>query len=142
MASADIPRDGLRHTVVISSDAEMDERQPPAQKLRGKRPRTDYSYPMHGLNLTTRRPPKCGSRRKEVKCPAWTRYWGARAHRSSKDRNDSKNVIDGSFKFFPSHAGKLGGFADNLQKAGLVVEEGGLKGMLGVLAMTLHFTNL
>ncbi|EQL29134.1 hypothetical protein BDBG_03990 [Blastomyces gilchristii SLH14081] len=69
---------------------------------------------------------------------------GARAHRSSKDRNDSKDVItvalltatgtrvgsahfhlDGSFKFFPSRAGKLGGFADNLQKAGLVVEEGG-----------------
>ncbi|EGC48789.1 conserved hypothetical protein [Histoplasma capsulatum var. duboisii H88] len=68
---------------------------------------------------------------------------GARAHRSSKDRNDSKDVItvvlltstgtrvgsahfhlDGSFKFFPSRAGKLGGFADNLKKAGLVVEEG------------------
>ncbi|EDN09781.1 hypothetical protein I7I51_02200 [Histoplasma capsulatum] len=73
--------------------------------------------------------------------------WGARAHRSSKDRNDSKDVItvalltatgtrvgsahfhlDGSFKFFPSRAGKLGGFADNLQKAGLVVEEGGPEG--------------
>ncbi|KAL7354031.1 hypothetical protein ACKS0A_05034 [Histoplasma ohiense] len=32
--------------------------------------------------------------------------------------------LDGPFKFFPSRAGKLGGFAYNLQKAGLVVEEG------------------
>ncbi|EDN05645.1 predicted protein [Histoplasma mississippiense (nom. inval.)] len=47
MASADSPRDGLHHTVVISSDSEMDERQPPARKLRRKRPRTDYSYPMY-----------------------------------------------------------------------------------------------
>ncbi|EEH39496.2 hypothetical protein PAAG_08765 [Paracoccidioides lutzii Pb01] len=47
MASADIPHDGLHHTVIISSDSEMDERQPPARKLRRKRPRTDYSYPMY-----------------------------------------------------------------------------------------------
>ncbi|EDN10986.1 predicted protein [Histoplasma mississippiense (nom. inval.)] len=47
MASADIPHDGLHHTVIISSDSEMDERQPPARKLRRKRPRTDYNYPMY-----------------------------------------------------------------------------------------------
>ncbi|EDN03761.1 predicted protein [Histoplasma mississippiense (nom. inval.)] len=47
MASADSPRDGLRSTIIISSDAEMDEHQPPARKLRRKRPRTDYSYPVY-----------------------------------------------------------------------------------------------
>ncbi|OJD20175.1 hypothetical protein ACJ73_08489 [Blastomyces percursus] len=36
MASAGSPRDGLRHTVVISSDAEMDERQPPGAKAARK----------------------------------------------------------------------------------------------------------
>ncbi|EDN09149.1 predicted protein [Histoplasma mississippiense (nom. inval.)] len=47
MASADSPRDGLRSTIIISSDAEMDEHLPPARKLRRKRPRTDYSYPVY-----------------------------------------------------------------------------------------------
>ncbi|OJD28223.1 hypothetical protein ACJ73_00380 [Blastomyces percursus] len=47
MASADIPHDGLHHTVIMSSDSEMDERQPPARNLRRKRLRTDYSYPMY-----------------------------------------------------------------------------------------------
>ncbi|EDN06455.1 predicted protein [Histoplasma mississippiense (nom. inval.)] len=47
MASADSPRDGLRSTIIISSDAEMDEHQPQARKLRRKRPRTDYSYPVY-----------------------------------------------------------------------------------------------
>ncbi|EDN06626.1 predicted protein [Histoplasma mississippiense (nom. inval.)] len=51
MASADIPHDGLHHTVIISSDSEMDERQPPARKLRRKRLRTDYSYPMYGAQF-------------------------------------------------------------------------------------------
>ncbi|KKZ63856.1 hypothetical protein EMCG_01809 [[Emmonsia] crescens] len=44
MASADSPGDGLYNTIIISSDAEMDEHQSPAQKLRRGRLRTDYSY--------------------------------------------------------------------------------------------------
>ncbi|OJD11106.1 hypothetical protein AJ78_08056 [Emergomyces pasteurianus Ep9510] len=44
MVSADSPRDGLHNTIIISSDAEMDEHRPPARKSRRKRPCTDYSY--------------------------------------------------------------------------------------------------
>ncbi|OJD14565.1 hypothetical protein ACJ73_09070 [Blastomyces percursus] len=47
MASADSPRDGLHNTIIISSDAEMDEHQFPTRKLRRKRLRIDYSYPVY-----------------------------------------------------------------------------------------------
>ncbi|OJD21509.1 hypothetical protein ACJ73_07148 [Blastomyces percursus] len=47
MASANSPRDGHHNTIIISSDAEMDEHQPSARKLRRKRPRTDYSYSVY-----------------------------------------------------------------------------------------------
>ncbi|EEH21784.2 hypothetical protein PABG_04000 [Paracoccidioides brasiliensis Pb03] len=63
MASADIPHDGLHHTVIISSDSEIDERQPPARNLRRKRPPT--AIQCMRLNLTTRHPPKCPSHRKD-----------------------------------------------------------------------------
>ncbi|OAX77537.1 hypothetical protein ACJ72_08163 [Emergomyces africanus] len=47
MASADSPRDRLHNTIIISSDVKMNEHQPPARKLRRKRPRTDYSYSVY-----------------------------------------------------------------------------------------------
>ncbi|EER43786.1 conserved hypothetical protein [Histoplasma capsulatum H143] len=47
MASTDSPRDGLHDTIIISSDAEMDEHQSPARNLRRKRPCTDYSYSVY-----------------------------------------------------------------------------------------------
>ncbi|KAK2765390.1 hypothetical protein FQN54_008236 [Arachnomyces sp. PD_36] len=72
---------------------------------------------------------------------------GALAHISSKDRTDPMKVItvailtatgnrvgsahfhiDGSFKFFPSRYGRDGGYAENLRKAGITVEEAGAEG--------------
>ncbi|KAK2752872.1 hypothetical protein FQN54_008025 [Arachnomyces sp. PD_36] len=63
---------------------------------------------------------------------------GALAHRSSKDRNDKQDVItvglttsagtrvgsvhvhlDGSFKFFPSRAGRDGGYDKNILRASI-----------------------
>ncbi|EFR04872.1 hypothetical protein MGYG_07875 [Nannizzia gypsea CBS 118893] len=63
---------------------------------------------------------------------------GSRAHVSSKDRSDNQNVItvglethtgtrigslhvhlDGTFKFFPSSAGKEGGYGSKIASAGI-----------------------
>ncbi|GIK07237.1 hypothetical protein Aspvir_002895 [Aspergillus viridinutans] len=63
---------------------------------------------------------------------------GSKAHPSSKDREDKQQVItvglhtnagtrigslhvhqDGTFKFFPSRAGRQGGYADNIARANI-----------------------